>query len=158
MDQNYVQVLIDTITKKEETLRKILEITKQQEVISKQDTYASEDMEKTLNEKEIQISRLNYLDEGFQSVYERVSSEIRNHIDVYKQDVLVLQDKIRICTEIGNEIMVLEERNRNRFNTLFSKAHTDYSTVKSKASVAQNYFKTMNNSKVMDAYFVDKKQ
>ncbi len=158
MDQNYVQVLIDTITKKEETLRKILEITKQQEVISKQDTYASEDMEKTLNEKEIQISRLNYLDEGFQSVYDRVSSEIRNHIDVYKQDVLVLQDKIRICTEIGNEIMVLEERNRNRFNTLFSKAHTDYSTVKSKASVAQNYFKTMNNSKVMDAYFVDKKQ
>ena len=158
MEQNYVQVLIDTITKKEETLRKILEITKQQEVISKQDTYASEDMEKTLNEKEIQISRLNYLDEGFQSVYERVSSEIRNHIDVYKQDVLVLQDKIRICTEIGNEIMVLEERNRNRFNTLFSKAHTDYSTVKSKASVAQNYFKTMNNSKVMDAYFVDKKQ
>ncbi|MCI8507057.1 MAG: hypothetical protein HFJ06_00635 [Lachnospiraceae bacterium] len=158
MDQNYVQVLIDTITKKEETLRKILEITKQQEVISKQDNYASEDMEKTLNEKEIQISRLNYLDEGFQSVYDRVSSEIRNHIDVYKQDVLVLQDKIRICTEIGNEIMVLEERNRNRFNTLFSKAHTDYSTVKSKASVAQNYFKTMNNSKVMDAYFVDKKQ
>ena len=158
MEQNYVQGLIDTISKKEETLRKILEITKQQEVISKQDTYASEDMEKTLNEKEIQISRLNYLDEGFQSVYERVSSEIRNHIDVYKQDVLVLQDKIRICTEIGNEIMVLEERNRNRFNTLFSKAHTDYSTVKSKASVAQNYFKTMNNSKVMDAYFVDKKQ
>lgn len=158
MDQNYVQVLIDTITKKEETLRKILEITKQQEVISKQDTYASEDMEKTLNEKEIQISRLNYLDEGFQSVYDRVSAEIRNHIDVYKQDVLVLQDKIRICTEIGNEIMVLEERNRSRFNTLFSKAHTDYSTVKSKASVAQNYFKTMNNSKVMDPYFVDKKQ
>lgn len=158
MDQNYVQVLIDTITKKEETLRKILEITKQQEVISKQDTYASEEMEKTLNEKEIQISRLNYLDEGFQSVYDRVGSEIRNHIDVYRQDVLVLQDKIRICTEIGNEIMVLEERNRNRFNTLFSKAHTDYSTVKSKASVAQNYFKTMNNSKVMDAYFVDKKQ
>lgn len=158
MEQNYVQVLIDTITKKEETLRKILEITKQQEVISKQDTYASDDMEKTLNEKEIQIARLNYLDEGFQSVYDRVSSEIRNHLDVYKQDVLVLQDKIRICTEIGNEIMVLEERNRNRFNTLFSKAHTDYSTFKSKASVAQNYFKTMNNSKVMDPYFVDKKQ
>lgn len=158
MDQNYVQVLIDTITKKEETLRKILEITKQQEIISKQDAYASEDMEKTLNEKEIQISRLNYLDEGFQSVYDRVSSEIRNHIDVYKQDVLLLQDKIRICTEIGNEIMVLEERNRSRFNALFSKAHTDYSTVKSKASVAQNYFKTMNNSKVMDPYFVDKKQ
>ncbi|MCM1497398.1 MAG: flagellar protein FlgN [Clostridium sp.] len=158
MDQNYVQVLIDTMVKKEETLRKILDITKQQEVLSKQDEYSSEDMEGTLNEKEIQIARLNYLDEGFQSVYDRVGSEIRNHIDTYREDVLELQDRIRVCTELGNEIMVMEERNRNRFSVLFSKAHAEYSSTKNQANVAQNYFKTMSNSKVMDSYFVDKKQ
>ena len=74
MDENYVQVLIDTINKKEETLRKVLEITLEQEQISKEEVYDSDRMEKTLNEKEIQISRLNYLDEGFQSVYDRISS------------------------------------------------------------------------------------
>lgn len=158
MDQNYVQILIDTIVKKEETLRKILEITKQQEQISKQEIYDSEQMETTLNEKEIQIARLNYLDEGFQSVYDRVRSEIRNNIEAYRQDIMVLQDQIRICTEIGNEIQVLEQRNRNRFSTLFTKTRADYSSSKSKANVAQNYFKTMNNSKVLDSYFVDKKQ
>lgn len=158
MNENYVQVLIDTITKKEETLRKILEITKRQEVLSKQEVYSSEEMEKTLNEKEIQIGRINYLDEGFQSVYDRVRSEIRNNIEVYRKDVLLLQERIRICTEIANEIQVLEERNRNRFSALFSKTRSEYSSSKSRASVAQNYFKTMNNSKVMDAYFVDKKQ
>lgn len=158
MDENYVQVLIDTITKKEETLRKILEITKEQERISKQEVYSSEEMEKTLNEKEIQIARVNYLDEGFQSVYDRVCSEIRNNITKYEQDVLALQEHIRICTEIANEIQVLEERNRNRFSVLFSKVRSEYSTSKTQANVAQNYFKTMNNSKVMDAYFVDKKQ
>lgn len=158
MDDNYVQVLIDTITKKEETLRKILEITKEQEQISKQEVYSSEEMEKTLNEKEIQIARINYLDEGFQSVYDRVGSEIRNNIEKYEQDVLALQERIRICTEIANEIQVLEERNRNRFSVLFSKVRSEYSTSKNQANVAQNYFKTMNNSKVMDAYFVDKKQ
>jgi len=78
MDENYVQVLIDTINKKEETLRRILDITEEQERISKAQDYDSDHMEKTLNDKEIQISRLNYLDEGFQSVYDRVSSEIRN--------------------------------------------------------------------------------
>ena len=86
MDENYVQVLIDTINKKEETLRKVLEITLEQEQISKEEVYDSDRMEKTLNEKEIQISRLNYLDEGFQSVYDRISSEIRNHIDEYKDE------------------------------------------------------------------------
>lgn len=158
MDENYVQVLIDTITKKEETLRKILEITRRQELLSKQEVYSSDEMEETLNEKEIQIARINYLDEGFQSVYDRVRSEVRNNIEKYRQDVLTLQERIRTCTEIANEIQVLEERNRNRFSALFSKTRTEYSTSKTRANVAQNYFKTMNNSKVMDAYFVDKKQ
>lgn len=158
MDENYVQVLIDTINKKEETLRRILDITEEQERISKAQDYDSDHMEKTLNDKDIQISRLNYLDEGFQSVYDRVSSEIRNNIDVYRDDIKVLQDKIRICTELGNAIQVLEDRNRTRFAQLFSKTKKEYSVSKNKASVAQNYFKTMNNSKVMDAYFVDKKK
>lgn len=158
MDENYVQVLIDTINKKEETLRKVLEITLEQEQISKEEVYDSDRMEKTLNEKEIQISRLNYLDEGFQSVYDRISSEIRNHIDEYKDDIAILQEKIRICTELGNSIRVLEDRNRNRFSQLFSKTKKEYSASKNKANVAQNYFKTMNNSKVMNAYFVDKKK
>lgn len=158
MDENYVQILIDTINKKEETLRRILEITEEQEQISKAEVYDSDRMEKTLNDKEIQISRLNYLDEGFQSVYDRVSFKIRNHIEDYKDDILVLQDKIRVCTELGNAIHVLEERNRNRLGILFSKAKKEYSVSKNKANVAQNYFKTMNNSKIMDAYFVDKKK
>lgn len=158
MDENYVQVLIDTITKKEETLRKILEITRRQELLSKQEVYSSDEMEETLNEKEIQIARINYLDEGFQSVYDRVRSEVRNNIEKYRQDVLTLQERIRTCTEIANEIQVLEERNRNRFSALFSKTRSEYSTSKTRANVAQNYFRTMNNSKVMDAYFVDKKQ
>jgi hypothetical protein len=158
MAENYVQVLIDTINKKEETLRRILEITEEQEQISKAEEYDSDRMEKTLNDKEIQIARLNHLDEGFQSVYDRVSSQIRNNMEDYKDSIVILQDKIRVCTELGNAIRVLEDRNRNRLSQLFSRTKKEYSASKNKASVAQNYFKTMNNSKIMDAYFVDKKK
>ena len=158
MDQNYVQVLIDTITKKEETLHRILEITEEQERISKEETYDTERMEKTLNDKEIQIARLNHLDEGFQSVYDRASGDIKRNIDDYKEGIRVLQEKIRVCTELGNAIQVLEDRNRTRFVQLFSKTKKEYFMSKNKANVAQNYFKTMNNSKILDAYFVDKKK
>lgn len=158
MAENYVQVLIETISKKEETLQRILEITKEQEDISKAEEYDSDRMEKTLNDKEIQIARLNHLDEGFQAVYDRVSSEVHNNADMYKDSIVILQDKIRVCTELGNSIRVLEDRNRNRLSNLFTKAKKEYSASRNKASVAQNYFKTMNNSKIMDAYFVDKKK
>lgn len=158
MDENYVQVLIDSIHKKEETLRRILEITEEQEQISKAEIYDSERMEKTLNDKQIQIDRLNYLDDGFQSVYDRISADICENPDNYKESILVLQDKIRVCTELGNAIKVLEDRNRNRLSQLFSKTRKEYTVSKNKANVAQNYFKTMHNSKIMDAYFVDKKK
>ncbi len=158
MADNYLQVLVDTIAEKETILRRILEITKLQEELSKRDSYAMEEMEKTLNDKEIQISRLNYLDEGFQTIYDRVRLELRNHKEQYRDDVLKLQESIRVCIALGNEIKVLEERNRNRFSALFSKTRMQYSASKNKASVAQNYAKVMNNVKVMDAYFVDKKK
>lgn len=158
MDQNYLQILIDTITKKEETLRKLLEITIQQEELSKQELYPSDEIEKTLNEKEIQIARLDYLDEGFQSVYEHVRMEVLKNPEAYEAEVHKLQDKIRICTEIGNEIKVLEYRNHARFQELFAKTKKECSVSKTKASVAQSYFRTMNNTKVMDSCFVDKKK
>lgn len=158
MENHYVQVLIDTIHKKEAVLHQILEITKQQEALSKRDTYASDEMEEAMNEKEILIARLNYLDDGFESVYDRIRSELRNHIEDYRQEIGALQDAIRVCTELGNEIKILEERNRNRFSMLFSNARSQYATSRTQANVAQNYHKMMNHSKIADAYFVDHKQ
>lgn len=158
MDQKYLAVLIDTLEKKQDALEHILALTKEQETISKQDIYQEEAMERTLNAKELELSRVNTLDEGFQSVYDRISSEVKRNPEAYKTDLNRLQNLIRRCTEIGNEIMVLEERNRNRFSVLFSKSKQDYSASRNQASVAQNYFRTMNNTKILDAYFVDKKQ
>ena len=158
MENHYVQVLIDAIHKKEAVLHQILEITKKQEALSKRDTYASDEMEEAMNEKEILIARLNYLDDGFESVYDRIRSELRNHMENYRQEIGILQDAIRRCTKTGNEIQVLEERNRNRFSMLFSNARSQYATSRTQANVAQNYHKMMNHSKIADAYFVDHKQ
>lgn len=155
---SYIAVLKDTLGKKKDALEIILRITRQQEALSRQPIYQEPEMERLLNEKEMQIARINTLDEGFQSTYDRVRSEVRSHPEQYAADVRQLQELIRICTDYGNEIMVLEERNRSRFQSLFSNARSQYTVSKAKANVAQHYHKTMNNTKIMDAYFVDKKQ
>jgi len=158
MDQNYVTVLVETLTKKKDALQNILRITKEQEAMAKAGSYQEDEMERMLNEKEIQIARINTLDEGFQSVYERIRGEVMANRGQYRVDLERLQQLIRECTDLGNEIMVLEERNQSRFRQLFSQSKQQYSVSKNKANVAQNYFRTMNNAKVVDAYFVDKKQ
>lgn len=158
MDQNYVTVLVETLTKKKDALQNILRITKEQEAMAKAGSYQEDEMERMLNEKEIQIARINTLDEGFQSVYERIRGEVMANRGQYRVDLERLQQLIRECTDLGNEVMVLEERNQSRFRQLFSQSKQQYSVSKNKANVAQNYFRTMNNAKVVDAYFVDKKQ
>ena len=155
---NYIAILKDALYKKQNALELILKITKAQEVLSKHSSYQEQEMERLLNEKEMQIARINTLDEGFQSIYDRVRVEVKDHPEQYAEEVKQLQDLIRVCTDLGNEIMVLEERNRERFSVLFSNAKSQYTVSKTKANVAQHYHKTMNNTKIMDAYFVDKKQ
>lgn len=155
---NYISVLKETLEKKLDTLQSILELTKQQEEISKREVYPEVEMEQILNIKEVQIARLNSLDEGFQAIYDRVKTQVKEHPDTYKNEIRELQEQIRLCTQTGNEIMVLEQRNKAKFVELFSKSKMQYSTSKTKASVAQNYVKTMTNSKMANPYFVDKKQ
>ncbi|MDD6070253.1 MAG: hypothetical protein PUC12_05470 [Clostridiales bacterium] len=157
-NKNYLAVLVDALEKKKDALQNILQITQEQAELAKAETYQEEAMEKTLNAKEVELSRVNTLDEGFQSVFDRIRSEVKRNQELYKDEIARLQELIRQCTELGNEIMVLEERNRNQFSALFAKSKKDYSVSRTKANVAQNYLRTMNNTKILDAYFVDKKQ
>lgn len=92
MEQNYMSVLINTLEKKLDALQIIFSLTKEQEGISKQEEYPEEDMERILNAKEIQISRLNSLDEGFQSIFDRIRSEVKRNPDAYKTEVTKLQE------------------------------------------------------------------
>lgn len=157
-NHNYMAVLLDTLEKKKDALGCILKITRKQEELTHPYAYQSDVMERLLDEKDVQIARVNTLDEGFEMTYDRIRTEVKDNPQVYREEIVQLQELIRQCTEIGNAIMVLEERNRNSFGTLFSQSRRDYYVSKTKANVAQHYYRTMSNTKVMDSYFVDKKQ
>lgn len=157
-NQRYVGILLDTLEKKQSVLRDILLLTQEQENVCKQEEYDEERMSELMNQKEVQIARLNELDEGFDRVYSRVRLEVRDHKDDYRDDILKMQEYIRSCTDLGNGIMVLEDRNRSRIEQIFMSKKSEYKLSRAKTAVASNYLKTMNNTKVMSAYFVDQKK
>lgn len=157
-NQRYVGILLDTLEKKQGVLRDILLLTQDQEQVCKQADYDEERMSDLINKKEVQIAKLNELDDGFDRVYSRVRLEVRDHKEEYKDDILKMQEYIRTCTDLGNAIMVLEDRNRGRIEQFFMGKKSEYKMSRAKTAVASNYLKTMNNTKVMSAYFVDKKK
>lgn len=160
MDNNkkYVMVLIDTLEKQTKVLKDILEITQRQSEIAKSETFNETMLEESLNQKEILIARLNELDEGFSTVYERVRREIQGKQELYKDDLHKMQGLIKECTDLGVEIKVLEERNRERLTQCFSAKHKEYASQRTAASVASTYHKAMNNTQIVDSFFFNKKK
>ena len=73
---SYVGMLLQTLQKQEETLREVLAVTKDQCKLADSGSFDEDCFQDTLNQKEILISRLNSLDDGFASVYGRVRNVI----------------------------------------------------------------------------------
>lgn len=157
-NESYVQVLVRTLQRQVEALTDILEITKEQGRIADAPDFDEVMLESTLNRKEILIAKLNELDDGFVSVYDRVRKDIKDNQDDYKEVIRQMQELIKDCTDLGVEIKVLEERNREKLVKCFSNKQQQYSSQKTAASVASHYSQTMNNTKVMDSIFLDRKK
>lgn len=154
---NYIQVLINTLQKQTEVLKEILEITRQQSVIAKDKDFDEIMLEKSLNKKEVLIAKLNELDDGFTSVYGRVRNEVRDRQELYREELRQMQELIKECTDLGVEIKVLEERNREKMAQCFANKHKQYGSQKTAASVASHYHQTMNNMKMLNSSFFNQK-
>lgn len=155
--QSYIGVLINTLQKQVQVLKEILEVTQQQRVIAKDKDFDEVMLEESLNKKEILIAKLNELDDGFTSVYGRVRSEVREKQELYKEELQQMQNLIKECTDLGVEIRVLEERNREKLVQCFANKHKQYGSQRTAASVASHYHQTMNHLKASDSYNFNQK-
>lgn len=154
----YTGILVGTLQKQMQILQEILSLTKEQTEIAGADSLDEEKLEKSMNAKEILIAKLNELDAGFDAVYERVRIEVRENKELYKEEIKKMQDLIRHCTDLGVEIRVLEDRNKQRFEQLFRNKKKEYGSAKTAAQVASHYQRTMSNTKILDPFFLDKKK
>ena len=157
-NHNYIQILVSTLQKQVEALQEILQLTKEQRKIAENPCFDESMLEKTLNKKEVLIVKLNELDDGFVSVYGRVRKEVNEHKELYRAELQQLQNLIKECTDLGVEIKVLEERNREKLAQCFAGKHKEYGSQRTAATVASRYHKTMHNTQMADSYFFNKKK
>lgn len=156
--RNYVQILVNTLQKQVEVLKNILEITKEQKALAECEDFDEILLEESLNKKEVLIVKLNELDDGFTNIYGRVRREVMEKKALYEEELTQMQSLIKECTDLGVQIKVLEERNREKLTQCFSGKHKQYGSKRTAASVASHYHQTMNNTKILDSYFVDRKK
>lgn len=151
---NYLQIMIDSLEKKETYLDRIIEQNKAQNECIKGKEY--EDVNWTafnvlVTEKEAEIDRIIEIDDAFAEIYSKIKDEVISDKEKYRSYVLKLQELISKLTDKGVEIQTGEERNRQIIDNIFLKTRQEIKKQRTGLNAASTYYKTMSNSVVRAA-------
>lgn len=158
MTEGYLQILIESLEKKNEVLDKISVLNKEQAEISAHQPMDMEAYDKTMDEKGELIDEINRLDNGFTSTYERIKDEVQKQPDKYRSQVQVLQELIRTAVEKGVAIEAQEKRNRAALETVFRMKRQEIRQMKVSSSAAATYYKSMSRINTVDPQLMDRKK
>lgn len=157
MTTNYLQIMIDSLKKKKDILIKIVSLNeKQNEILSKEELNQNA-FENNMHEKGECIDELEKLDEGFQSVFDRIKEELSSNKQLYFNEIETMKKLIKEVTELGAKVEVQEARNKVKVEAMFRKQRQEHKEAKRSASMAKSYYQNM--SRINDEpQFMDTKQ
>ena len=149
----YVRMMVDVLKRKEKILQQILEQTKEQEVILKQEDVDYDRFQELLDEKGRQIDELNQIDEGFDALFKKV--EKKN----YLTEIVTMQKLISAVSDLGLRIQALEAQNSERFKIYLASKRKQIHDYHVNSQTASRYYQNMANShRPEQSYYFNEKQ
>lgn len=155
---DYLKVLEESLSRKLTVLQALLEASNRQGVLAEEETFDLDAFEGTMDQKEELLSQLEKLDEGFDSVFRKIETEVKENKELYKEEVQTLQQLIRQCTDVSVEIQATEARNKAKLSVKFADQQKELRQVKTSNKVAATYYKSMTNTQNTDSYYMDQKK
>lgn len=161
MKNSYVNILIESLENKDAVLDEILEEDKRQAAIFKNKDPELEDLEKSQERIGELAAKLDQLNDGFQSVYDRVKGELQGNKELYRDEIKRMQELITVIT--GKTVKIEAEQNRNKRDAekLFSEKRRSFVEQRSTVRKLNLYANQMNNvipTGQAEAAFLDKKK
>lgn len=154
----YINVLADSLQKKQTVLQAILDITKKQEELLGIEGFAEEDFLRLVNEKQRYINKMQELDNGFEVIYNRVKLELETRKDQYQSQIIRIQHLLVQVTGLGVDIEVLEKRNKAQMDRVIEQRKGNIRDKRTNNSAASNYYRSMLNHQYNQSYFLDQKK
>ena len=106
MTTNYLQMMIDSLNKKKGILIRIIELNEEQNQILSEETLNGDAFDDNMKAKGSCIDELDLLDEGFQSLYDRIKEELAGNKTKYSSEIAAMKQLIKEVTELGAKIEV----------------------------------------------------
>ncbi len=158
MIEEYLKALITSMDAKTECLDKLKKKTDAQTELLNAEEMDWDAFDALVDEKDILIDELDKLDDGFQSVFERIKDEIQANKEKYKSSIARLQEQIKHVTEQSTSLMAAEHRNHELASAKFAATKRGIRQSRTTSKVAANYYANMNQINYIDPQLMDKKK
>lgn len=157
-NHNYIEILKDSLKKKQAVLEDILERNEEQKLVIQAEKFDEEKFDVIYEAKGKLIAELELLDSGFQSVYDRVSEVLSEDKELYKSDIQMMQTYIKNITELSMRIQASEARNKEMMDKHTEDMRKDVKVARQSTTAASQYYYNMARLNVVDPQFMDKKK
>ena len=157
-NKGYITALKQGLEKKIQILDKIIEENALQRQLLADPELDPDDFEKNLNDKAALVEQLTMLDEGFDTVYERVREELQQNRAAYAVDITCMQKYISAIMEKSTQIQTEEQRNRELVVQKFTSVKKQIREVKSSHKAVNEYYQNMMKLNYVEPQFMDNKK
>lgn len=158
MENNYIDIMIQSLQKKIKVLDGIIEKNKEQCQILEQEELDADAFERNIQEKGELVDQINLLDEGFEDLYGRIKVLLEAEKQEHKDEILQMKQLITDITEKSVTIQSGEVRNRRLVETKFSQERKRVKNMRNTSAVTKQYYQNMTKLNVLDAQFMDQKK
>ena len=155
---NYLNIMLDSLIKKEDLLKQIVNYNEQQQQIVTAAEFDEEAFEHNISEKGELVEEILRLDEGFNSVFNRVKEDLQQHKSRYSEALVKLKELVTSVTDLGVQIQAQELRNTQLVEKRFAQMRKELSNAKRATSKANAYYKNANKLNNYESHFLDQKK
>ena len=153
-----LQILQDSLEKKIGLLDAIEKKSKEQEVIIKKEDFTFQEIDENMEAKSQLIEQLSLLDNGFETLYEKIRKELLENKEQYRIQIEEIQNLIVEVTARGASNEAIEARNKAAIEAYFSREKKEIQKRKNVSSVARSYYQTAKQMNNVVPQFLDTKK
>lgn len=158
-NKEYIKMLEDSLVKKVELLRQLQGLNQEQKKVLEDSESSPEELDENMDKKSSVIERLDKMDDGFQSIFDKVKEELESNKDSYADEIKNMQKLITLITDLSTDVQAKEMQNKELAKTKFSHIRTQIRETKhGQKAVASYYASMMNNTGYEDSQFWDQKK
>ena len=157
MADTYVDIMLQSLEKKENILDEIIRLNIKQRDGLEDPELTPEEFDETVEAKAELIEQLEQLDSGFEKLFQRVKDELEKDKAKYGEKIKSMQGHIKSITDKSIDIQTQEARNKDLMTKKFAIIKQQVKQVRTGMNVADKYYKSMSKLDSVGTQFLDNK-